>query len=491
MEESNRTCGMKTERPLCMAELHKKMEGISVRYQLIDLRRDRESFYAHIDEIKEMARLYDGTNLPENWLCIGGLCLNLIMDGRLEEADEIIDSIRSEGYLHFLKLGLKIVNPLITFKEFMETLATVMRMNKPMRFFILTASRPSLLNGFNDFSRLGIALARNKEKFIEHAKYIYDESLCPYIYKLCLAEHYYQTNKLLESEMLVSTSVKEFDTKGESRITFSALYLQSKILLAHGKPVDTKSFVKNMRILSGDSGKAEFSHNLDAVEVLFALYEGGISAAGTWLSKNAPDEFADFNMLDLYRYMIKMRCYIAEKKYAAVIALAERLRPLVEKGRRMMDLCELDLLLAMSLFAAKDEDGAFEALSRALKIAKLHRYYRLVADEAEPMMKLLVAYIKKNGESPFLRKLAGLARDMAVRHPLYMKAQIQNGEALTPMEIDILTFLEQGKSKEEIASCFFISVNTVKYHLKNIYMKTGAKNACQAVWNARLAGILD
>ncbi|BDC96867.1 helix-turn-helix transcriptional regulator [Treponema saccharophilum] len=80
---------------------------------------------------------------------------------------------------------------------------------------------------------------------------------------------------------------------------------------------------------------------------------------------------------------------------------------------------------------------------------------------------------------------------MAVRNPLYMNAQIQNGEALTPMEIDILTFLEQGKSKEEIASCFFISVNTVKYHMKNIYMKTGAKNACQAVWNARLAGILD
>ena len=86
--------------------------------------------------------------------------------------------------------------------------------------------------------------------------------------------------------------------------------------------------------------------------------------------------------------------------------------------------------------------------------------------------------------------LAKVTRDMAIRHPLYMKAPNLNENTFTPMEIDILSLLEQGKSTEEIAECFFISVNTVRWHIKNIYAKLGARSATQAVWKARVAGIL-
>lgn len=58
------------------------------------------------------------------------------------------------------------------------------------------------------------------------------------------------------------------------------------------------------------------------------------------------------------------------------------------------------------------------------------------------------------------------------------------------MELDVLTLMEHGKSKEEIAEYFFISVNTVKYHIKNIYAKLGAKSANQAVWNAKVLGVI-
>ena len=488
---NNKTKGTNECKPLLSAdELQERMKGISITYHLIDVRRDRESFYALTDYIKDMISRYDGINVPKHWLLISGLCLNLIMDGQLEESQKIIDSIPEKGYLIFLKLGLTVVNPLVTYKELTCVFDYLKKINKSLSFFILTASRPSLLNGFNDFSRIGPFLPKHREKFLDFLKLLYDSPLCPYIYNLCLAEYYYQTNRLMDSEMLVSSSLKKFDIEGEKRIIFSSLYLQSKILLAHGKSVKSESFIQNMRKLSGQAGKAEFNYNIDAAEVLFALYDGKISFVNEWLASNAPDEFADFNMLDLYRYMIKMRCYIATGKYASVIALAERLRPLVTAGRRHMDLCELDLLEAMSLFASKNKEAAFEALSRALKIARMHRYYRLIADEGESILHLLIDYIKENGENPFLMMLAEMTRDMAIRHPLYMKTPNLKGDAFTPMEIDILSLLEQGKANEEIAEYFFISVNTVKWHIKNIYAKLGAKSATQAVWKARVAGIL-
>lgn len=468
---------------LSAAELHQKMLGISTNYFLVDVRHDRESFYAlSMEEIME----------SNAWLCFSGLTMNHIMDGNLDEAWKVINSIPEEKdiFLKILKIGLTVIHPEITFKQLVEQVKALRSLSIPLKNVILTAGRPFLLNGFNDFSRIGVLLSRHREQFLDYAKFLYDESLCPHIYNLCLAEYYYQINRLVDSEMLVGSSLKKFNIRGEKRIAFAALHLQAKVLLAHGKTVKSESFVQDMRKLAGETGRAEFSNNIDAVEVYFLLYEGKIGFVSDWLKENAPDEFADFNMLDLYRYMIKMRCYIATKKYAAVIALVERLRPLVIAGRRHMDLCELDLLLAMSLYYAKKEDEAFVALDRALKIARQHDYFRLVADEAEPMLNLLIAYIKNLGESPFLMQLVQMTRDMAIHHPLYMKIPLQDGESFTQMELDVLTLLEHGKSKEEIAEYFFISVNTVKYHIKNIYAKVGAKSANQAVWNAKVLGII-
>lgn len=51
---------------------------------------------------------------------------------------------------------------------------------------------------------------------------------------------------------------------------------------------------------------------------------------------------------------------------------------------------------------------------------------------------------------------------------------------LSEREQEIFTFLTQGKSNKEIAETLFISVNTVKYHIKKIYSKLNIKNREEA-----------
>ncbi len=87
-------------------------------------------------------------------------------------------------------------------------------------------------------------------------------------------------------------------------------------------------------------------------------------------------------------------------------------------------------------------------------------------------------------------KLVEITRSMAVRYPLYMRECVGKNENFSQMEINVLKLLEQGKTKEEIGEYFFISANTVKYHLKNIYSKLGASSATQAVWEARVRGLI-
>jgi DNA-binding NarL/FixJ family response regulator len=56
---------------------------------------------------------------------------------------------------------------------------------------------------------------------------------------------------------------------------------------------------------------------------------------------------------------------------------------------------------------------------------------------------------------------------------------------LTERESEVAAFLAAGASNQEIADALFISVHTVKSHLKGIFQKTGAASRTQAV--ARIA----
>ena len=102
----------------------------------------------------------------------------------------------------------------------------------------------------------------------------------------------------------------------------------------------------------------------------------------------------------------------------------------------------------------------------------------------------MIDYMNQNGKNDCLLHLIEMARPIAISYPLYLKVQYQNNQEFSPMEIDILKLLEHGKSKEEIGEYFFISINTVKYHMKKIYAKLNAKSAHHAVWQAKLLHII-
>lgn len=61
---------------------------------------------------------------------------------------------------------------------------------------------------------------------------------------------------------------------------------------------------------------------------------------------------------------------------------------------------------------------------------------------------------------------------------------------LSDRELEVLTLLCQGHSNQEIADKLFVSLNTVKTHLSNIYQKLHVTRRTQAVQKARDLGIV-
>jgi DNA-binding NarL/FixJ family response regulator len=60
-------------------------------------------------------------------------------------------------------------------------------------------------------------------------------------------------------------------------------------------------------------------------------------------------------------------------------------------------------------------------------------------------------------------------------------------ELLSERQREVLEQIALGRSNDEIAQCLFISRNTVKFHLREIYSRLGVRNRVEASRAARLA----
>jgi LuxR family transcriptional regulator, maltose regulon positive regulatory protein len=78
-------------------------------------------------------------------------------------------------------------------------------------------------------------------------------------------------------------------------------------------------------------------------------------------------------------------------------------------------------------------------------------------------------------------EMFGLARGPAPAQPL---------EALTERELIVLKYLPTMLKAGEIGADLFVSVNTVKAHLRSIYRKFDVSNRREAVDRARALGLL-
>lgn len=62
---------------------------------------------------------------------------------------------------------------------------------------------------------------------------------------------------------------------------------------------------------------------------------------------------------------------------------------------------------------------------------------------------------------------------------------------LSNREIEVLRFMAKGLSNQEIASQLFVSLNTIKTHASNIFLKLDVNKRIQAIEKARELGLLN
>ncbi len=86
---------------------------------------------------------------------------------------------------------------------------------------------------------------------------------------------------------------------------------------------------------------------------------------------------------------------------------------------------------------------------------------------------------------------AGTADLEIVPSSLPRRPAVPDAPSLTAREREILEYLADGWSNEEIADRLGLSLGTVKFHVGSLYRALGVGRRTEAVREARMLGLLD
>jgi LuxR family maltose regulon positive regulatory protein len=180
---------------------------------------------------------------------------------------------------------------------------------------------------------------------------------------------------------------------------------------------------------------------------------------------------------------------------AATVALAPVIAGSVPPGLHLW-LVEALLLEAVARDMLGDQDSADRALERALDLAEpdhvLHPFL------LHPAPGLLGRHARRSAHAALIADILGrLPRgNGGTDSPPIGKAGSGGGlppgltEPLSPAETRVLRYLPTSLSVTEIADQLYLSVNTVRTHMRHIYDKLGAHRRHEVVERARALGLL-
>ena len=319
------------------------------------------------------------------------------------------------------------------------------------------------------------------EKY-QHALKLIGEDLIPFatVVYLGLARINFEWNDLDTAEKYgeLSFQLGLLTEQVIDRPILSQLFM-FRLKLTRGDLVGAASFLAQAE---QNTRQMDFAVRLPDIAIgqaLIHLYQGNIGAAA---------QVAQQNDIPL----IRARVLIKQKDLAAALAVLEPLCQQAEgKGwtRRVLD-CMTGQ--AVAHYANCDQEKAVELLEKVLALAEPEGMVRLFLDEGAPMAELLSVAAAKGIRKNYISKLlAAFEAEIKSEQPA-APVRKSSGlvDPLTPRELEILRFLDNGLSNQQICEQLFLALDTVKGHNRRIFEKLQVHRRTEALARARELGLL-
>ncbi|MFT6005351.1 MAG: ATP/maltotriose-dependent transcriptional regulator MalT [Pseudoalteromonas tetraodonis] len=199
------------------------------------------------------------------------------------------------------------------------------------------------------------------------------------------------------------------------------------------------------------------------------------------------------------RKLIQVDLFIDSNFPKRAVAILDGLILEADETERQRRLLEMLLLRSRAFKAMQQPDDAIIDLIRALDIGAVGGFHRVFLDAGAEVHELVRDLLKNSSEQLSASTIKFLGK---INTQLQVELKNKPGssvgveptsalfETLTKRERQMLDTIVTGETNKEIAEKLFISEQTVKWHLHQLYQKLGVKNRTSAIAKAQALSLI-
>ncbi len=252
--------------------------------------------------------------------------------------------------------------------------------------------------------------------------------------------------------------------------------------------VSAKRTIQSVEYLESNCGFSEPIHLLaDCMHARIAIRMRDLSTVQYWVNKHHIHRDTQFGYHEHYFAYTAIQSLVVLKELDAARAITENILRAAQHNRWGFDVIKCTAWLAAIYNLQSDLDQALKTLSTVLIMGIRCEFIQSILDCGDPITSLLPiikdSWSREKGKVDlvaYVNRLIDASNDAFIsQHSDFPGAPMT--ETLTDRELNVLELLSRGFSNQKIAKTLVISQNTVKFHLKNIYLKLGVRTRTQAV----------
>lgn len=307
-----------------------------------------------------------------------------------------------------------------------------------------------------------------------------------------LADIYYEWNDLDKAAEWVKKAL-ELGKKAEVKWILCTSYMTlAKIFFAEFNTEEALKYINKAQKFMINDKLFDVKLEFQVVKVNMLLRNGNLEEVESLINNDIFNCLTKCNIAYSYYYLTKVRYFIFKDKLDEAEKLINNLYETFEFRKVNKVLAEALILKSIICEKKGNIQEVVEFLIKAINISYKEKYLRTFLDEEKYLKNIILresAKLQSRLEKEQRRFVNIIIEGFS--SSVNMKNRPTDMEILSSREMEVLKYLQDGLTNVEIADALFVSVNTVKTHLLNIYTKLDVHSRAEALAKANEFGFLE
>jgi len=280
--------------------------------------------------------------------------------------------------------------------------------------------------------------------------------------------------------------------EGENIWTISSNYLAfAQIYSAMGLQEECIASIEKAEETIEEHDLFDIRLRVECYKAEIMLQKESENPISKWLNNIVAQENENLAVVYPEIYVVKFRYYIKENMLYKAKEVLDLIKRNAVENQLAGLLIQVKILNSIIYSKLKNEDEAIGELNYAIDLSLKEKTIQMYLNEGSLIKELLKKLKKKFKASNSEEKIIYIDKIINNFNSNFKHKSEKTNVFLKEREIEVLKLIQDGASNSEISEELFISINTVKTHILNIYGKLDVHSRTKAVAKAKELNLIE